>query len=231
MNNPEDAAAALQGMNKASVKGKIIYCKYALDKSKKLAFHKPPPDKKLRERFFTQRASRKLLVQQNIQKGISSGAQLQNIVGEALKQVLSNPHVRNAITSPTNVLPPPPPTVHSPLPSSPQSLFPPQPQPNFLQKPNGIQAIQRLQLGKCTVLDVLPTAVPQANLPAGAPIPVFSPPTLGELHPLQQTAANAAAATAVPSLASPTYPNFLPYGQGEHSKSYNPYTDSKSRFN
>lgn len=87
MSNAEDAAAALQGMNKASVKGKIIYCKYALDKSKKLAFHKAPPDKKLRERFFPAR--------RNDQNGTPSN--IQSLVHEAVKKVFQNPQIAHLL--------------------------------------------------------------------------------------------------------------------------------------
>jgi len=92
----EDAAAALNGMNKASIKGKVIYCKYALDKSKKLAFHKPPPDRRLREQYYINKAAR--ANETNIEPNT-----IESIVEQAMKHVFSNPQIQQAVQSPPSL--------------------------------------------------------------------------------------------------------------------------------
>jgi len=96
----EDAAAALQGMNKASIKGKIIYCKYALDKSKKLAFHKPPPDRRLREQYFNEKSYSRVPESQ-LGLDIPGGAvnqTIESIVQKAMQQVFSDPQIQKAVS-------------------------------------------------------------------------------------------------------------------------------------
>jgi len=93
MSCAEDAAAALQGMNKASIKGKIIYCKYALDKSKKLAFHKPPPDKRLREQYYNNRNN----FARNLGSTNLEPNTIETIVEQAVQHVFSNPQIKEAV--------------------------------------------------------------------------------------------------------------------------------------
>jgi len=97
MSCAEDAAAALQGMNKASIKGKIIYCKYALDKAKKLAFHKPPPDKRLREQYYNNRNN----FARNLGSTNLEPNTIETIVEQAVQHVFSKlkeyPQIKEAV--------------------------------------------------------------------------------------------------------------------------------------
>merc|ERR1719159_2192264 len=84
-------------MNSASVRGNIITCKYAFDKTKKLAFHKTPVE----QRINTAPKLRPLTQNPHHRLGRQPMANLQNIVESALKQsvrqVLQSPGLVHAI--------------------------------------------------------------------------------------------------------------------------------------
>jgi len=54
MSTAEEAAEALSALNMANVKGKIIHCKYALDKSRKIDFHQEPQDRNSKNTYYQQ---------------------------------------------------------------------------------------------------------------------------------------------------------------------------------